>query len=92
MTQGHEVLSLSYNMQSRGLGSLVGAVGSLASASELAEVLRQSADPGSLSESEALQVAGAKLLSDSTQTWPPSLPEPRVQARGPLGSLGDRGF
>ncbi|CAE7437641.1 sohB, partial [Symbiodinium sp. CCMP2592] len=99
MTQGHEVLSLTYMQSRSGLGSLVGALGpvgsELASASELAQVLRQSADPGSLSESEALQalkVAGAKLLSDSTQTWPPSLPEPRVQARGPLGSFGDRGF
>ena len=90
MKEGHEVLSLSYNMQSKGLGSLVGTVGSLANASELAEALRQSGDPAKLAESEALKVASKLLQSDST--WPPSLPEPRVQARGPLGSLGDRGF
>ena len=77
MKLGHEVLSLTYNTQSRGLG---GFVGSLATASEFAEAL-------GTDMSEVSQFA--KLVSSS---WPSSLPQPRVQAQGPLGSLGDRGF
>ncbi|CAE7238447.1 sohB, partial [Symbiodinium pilosum] len=82
MKLGHEVLSLTYNTQSRGLG---GFVGSLATASEFAEAL-------GTDMSEVSQFA--KLLSPiaESSSWPSSLPQPRVQAQGPLGSLGDSGF
>ena len=96
MKQGHEVLSLSYNAQSRGLGSLVG---SLATASDFAQALSKASELSELSElsdlstelSSISQLSKFAKLAESN-AWPSSLPEPRVQARGPLGSLGDRGF
>jgi hypothetical protein len=93
MRHGHEVLGLSYNQQSRGLGSLVG---SLATASELAGVLRGDLDlsdlKASLSSLSSLSTSQLSQLSQlfSSETWPSSLPEPRVEARGPLGPLGKR--
>mmetsp|Transcript_9108 Transcript_9108/g.16694 ORF Transcript_9108/g.16694 Transcript_9108/m.16694 type:complete len:221 (+) Transcript_9108:88-750(+) len=82
MKDGHEVLSLTYNTRPQGLGSLVG------SASEFAEVLKdfKDSDIAQLSQLSQLSQLFSGMVGSETSSWPSSLPEPRVEARGPLGS------